>query len=399
MSDQPWVAPGSPPPGPPVPAPGAPPPPPPPGSGPAGPWAPPGPGAVAPPPPPGGPTAPGSPGSPSLRGSPGSPGSPGAPYVAGLEFRPGIIPLRPLTLGDLYSAVTKAIRGNVGATIGLAVITSLVCLVPTTALGGWMGSLETGSFESTEVGIGLFAQYVPALGSFLSGVALTGFLAYVVGQAVLGRKVSVGETWDGTKRRLPALLGAVLIVVLGSLVLLAVLVGPGVALFVQADGFDAVALVVTLVGVLGAVLLYVFLWVRLGFTTALIVLEGRGIGAALQRSWRLTSGHDFWRILGIRFLTAIIVGFAAQVITVPVALGGVLLVLAAGAEDQLFMWQAILTGIASLISGAVTTPFSAGVDALLTVDQRIRREGLDVQLIHAAQHGGPPPWPSAARTR
>ena len=49
------------------------------------------------------------------------------------------------------------------------------------------------------------------------------------------------------------------------------------------------------------------------------------------------------------------------------------------------MWQAILTGVASLVAGALTTPFTAGVDALLTVDQRIRREGLDVQLIQAAQ--------------
>ena len=65
------------------------------------------------------------------------------PRVAGLEFRPGIIPLRPLTLGDLYGAVTKAIRGNVAATIGLAVVTSLVCLVPTTALGAWIASQET----------------------------------------------------------------------------------------------------------------------------------------------------------------------------------------------------------------------------------------------------------------
>ena len=70
------------------------------------------------------------------------PPAPG-PRVAGLEFRPGIIPLRPLTLGDLYGAVTKAIRGNVAATIGLAVVTSLVCLVPTTALGAWVASQET----------------------------------------------------------------------------------------------------------------------------------------------------------------------------------------------------------------------------------------------------------------
>ena len=65
---------------------------------------------------------------------------PAAPGYAGLEFRPGIIPLRPLTLGDLYGAVTKAIRGNVAATIGLALVTSLVCLVPTTALGAWVAS-------------------------------------------------------------------------------------------------------------------------------------------------------------------------------------------------------------------------------------------------------------------
>ena len=55
--------------------------------------------------------------------------------------------------------------------------------------------------------------------------------------------------------------------------------------------------------------------------------------------------------------------------------------------------------MATLISGALTTPFTAGVDALMAIDQRIRREGLDVQLIHAAQQGGPAPWPSAAGAR
>ena len=63
------------------------------------------------------------------------------------------------------------------------------------------------------------------------------------------------------------------------------------------------------------------------------------------------------------------------------------------------MWQAIFGGVATLISGALTTPFSAGVDALMAIDQRIRREGLDVQLIHASQQGGPAPWPSAAGAR
>ena len=38
-----------------------------------------------------------------------------------------------------------------------------------------------------------------------------------------------------------------------------------------------------------------------------------------------------------------------------------------------------------LLVGALTVPFTAGVTALLYLDQRIRREGLDVSLLRAAQ--------------
>ncbi|HET6968925.1 MAG TPA: hypothetical protein VFI44_11630 [Ornithinibacter sp.] len=358
-------------------------------------------------PPPGyGPPPPGA-GAPYPQGPPPPPGQapprpaagPGAPAYAGLEFRPGIIPLRPLTLGDLYGAVTKAIRGNVAATMGLAVVTSLVCLVPTTALGAWVASMDTTDFATGDTGgLGLVGTYLPALGSVVSSIALTGFLAYVIGQAVLGRKVGINETWDGTKRRLPAVAGAVLVTIVGALLVLGVVLGPPIAWLVVA-GAEAGPILLMLVAVFVAIAAYLFLWTRLAFVTALIVLEGRGVWSAFARSWVLTSGSPFWRILGIRFLTALVVGFAANVVTLPITIIGVVAVMALGGEDQLFMWQAILAGLATLISGALTTPFSAGVDALMVVDQRIRREGLDVQLIQAAQQGGPAPWPSAAPAR
>jgi hypothetical protein len=372
MRERPWVAPGSTPlPDPEPPAYGSAPP------GYAGP--PPPPGYAAPPPP--GYAAPPPPG----------------PFLASMEFRPGIIPLRPLTLGDLFSAVTKAIRGNVAATMGLALVTSLICLVPATALGAWVASKDTTSLDSDEIGgLGLVGSYLPSVGSLISSVALTGFLAYVIGQAVLGRKVGIEETWDGTKRRLPAVAGAVLVTILGALLLLGVVLGPPIAWLVVGDASVGPVLVL-LLAVLLALLLYLWLWTRFAFVTAVIVLEGRGVGSAFARSWRLTSGTPFWRILGIRLLTAILVGFAAQLVTVPIAVLGLVAVVAAGGEDQLFMWQAVLGGIATLISGVITTPFSAGVDALMVVDQRIRREALDVQLIHAASQGGPAPWPAGAR--
>jgi hypothetical protein len=277
------------------------------------------------------------------------------------------------------------------------VLTSLACLVPTTALGAWVASKETLSAESDSFGVyGVLGTYLPGLGSALSTIALTGFLAYVIGQAVIGRKVGIGETWDGTKRRLPAIAGAVVVTFVGALLLIALVLGLPLAWLVAVGGAEAGPIVLLVLGGLALVLLYLFLWTRLAFVTAVIVLEGRGVWSAFARSWKLTAGMPFWRILGIRLLTSVIVGFAAGIITFPLTLVGVGIVVAVGDEQNLFMWQAIISGLASLVSGAITTPFTAGVDALMAIDQRIRREGLDVQLIHAAQQGGPAPWPSAA---
>jgi len=407
MSEGPWVAPGSAPPPEQAPLPPSMPPPGPPGhpaapppgyaAPPPGYPAAPAPGYAAPPPgyaaapPPGYAAAP----------PPGYPAAPpGGPRIAGLEFRPGIIPLRPLTLGDFYGAVTKAIRGNVAATIGLAVVTSLICLVPTTALGAWVASRETLSFESSSFGLyGLVGTYLPSLGSMVSSIALTGFLAYVIGQAVIGRKVGIGETWDGTKHRLLAIAGAVLVTILGALLILAVLVGLPVAWLVAVGEAEPGPILLLVLAVLAALVLYLWLWTRLAFVTAVIVLEGRGVWSAFARSWQLTSGGAFWRIFGIRLLTSMIVGAAAYLITLPLTIAGVAIVFALGDEQNIFVWQAVLGGLATLISGALTTPFTAGGDALMAIDQRIRREGLDVQLIHAAQQGGPAPWPSAAEAR
>lgn len=45
----------------------------------------------------------------------------------------------------------------------------------------------------------------------------------------------------------------------------------------------------------------------------------------------------------------------------------------------------LINHVLQLVVGALTIPFTAGVTALLYLDQRIRREGLDVTLVHAAQ--------------
>lgn len=323
----------------------------------------------------------------------GAPVPQGAGYggpMAGMEFRPGIIPLRPLMLGDLYSAVLKAVRGNLAATVGLACVTSVACLVPTTALGAWIASGQSLSPATPLPAVGLAGSYLPQVGTILASALLTGLLAFVIGQAVIGRRVTADETWEGTRGRIVPLVGAVLLAGLVTLLAVAViLVGPVFAMVQAVQGGSASFplgpfLLLALAGVVAIVLA---LWVgtRLMFIAAVVVLENLGVRGAFRRSWLLTGGRPFWRLLGIRLLTALLAGIAAQVATVPLAIIGGIVMMAVGGPSQEFTTQAIVAGVTALVAGSLITPFTAGVDALLYIDQRIRREGLDVQLVAAAQ--------------
>lgn len=390
MTDQPWVAPGSDPSGdPPRPAAG-------PGPAPGGP--PPGP----PPVPPGGFQQPTQ--------------APPPPPYARMEYRPGIVPLRPLQIGDIYGGVLKAVRGNPGATIGLATLTTFLFLLPATALGTWLASqstfslLEDSSSTASDTlpdgfGLGILGVYLPAIGQVFSAILLAGFLAQVVGQAVLGRKVTMGETWRATRGRVPAMVGAVLVTLLVSLLILAVAVGVPTGIIVYGEtaggGNVLVYVLVGLVGLLALVAGLGYISTIWAFATPSIVIERLGVLGGLQRSAGLVGSplrQPFWRILGLRLLTSLIVGVAASVISFPVTLVLVLVLAAVLSQDPndggaFLVAQTVASGIAGLITGALTTPFSAGVDGVLYVDSRIRREGLDVQLIQAAQGAAPSPWP------
>ena len=393
MTDPQWVAPGT--------------------SGPAEPVATTGGHAAWPPVPPGAPAGqpagmqPGHPGQPGRPAGYGFPAGAPWPTHPAMEFRPGVIPLRPLALGDLYGAVIKAIRGNVAATMGLAFVTTLVFLVPTTALGAWVASqesLDIGSNQDIFPAAGTLGSLIPSLGTSGSTILLTGFVAFVISQAVMGRRVTAGQTWEGTRGRLLPLVGAtivtglVIVLALAAVLVLPVIAVVGAVSSANDSGVVGAVLLAILAGLV-AIVLVLFLSTRLAFVGVAVVLEKASVGEGIARSWRLTSGSQFWRVLGIRILTGIIVGIAAQILAFPLAMVGGLGIVATGDPANLYVWQAVISGVSGLITGALTTPFTAGVDALLYVDQRIRREGFDVQLIAAAQDDVTRQWPGAAAGR
>ena len=325
-----------------------------------------------------------------------------------VTYQPGVIPFRPLGMGDIYSAAFKIIRGNPASTVGAALVIALLALIPTTPLGLWVASQGSSDLFDPEAALDdssaadailvTGGQLIPAIAGSLATVALAGFIAYVTGQAVLGRKVKLPETWRGTR---PHLLRVIGVSVLVSVVVFAVssaFLAPGVAIMVVGgtSGDDSL-LAIGLVVLLGLGLLLIptllLLWTRLAFVGPVVVLEGVGIGVSLRRSWQLSRFPGFWRVLGIRLLTTLLVSLVAQVLATPVTLVVLGVTLGVGADPQtLLAAQVLATAVTTLISAAATTPVTATVDTLLYLDQRIRTEGLDVQLIQAVEGRAPLPW-------
>lgn len=302
---------------------------------------------------------------------------------------PGVVPLRPLTVGELLDGAVKIIRRYPRPTLGLsAVVAAVTTLLNVVALlfvdlSGEVAALndESASGDVT-VNAGSSAASIPgALVGVPAGIFLTGVLVAVVGRAVLGREATLAEMWAEVRPRLWSLLGLALLtgLLIGAPLLL---VGLLFALAFVAGAGDGALVGVGLLALpaLGAT---AYLYGRLSLAPAVLVLERSGIRTALRRSGALVTG-SWWRVFGILLLTQVIASLVTQVLVVPVALiGGFTLLSDATTSDYaLFLViSQVLGGVASWL----VSPFTAGVRALLYVDRRMRAEALDLTLQAAAR--------------
>ena len=313
--------------------------------------------------------------------------------------KPGVVALRPLGLGDFFDGAFKTIRGNPTAMVGLAaLVTTAFLVVPTvvTLLLAAAGHLTldlrpdpaSGAVSALDSAAASAMSGLGRLFGVFATVVLNGMLVHVVAEAVLGRRTSIAEAWRVTRGRMLRLVGLTLLDVLmwtllvAAPVLLAVLAGARTGV---AAGF-----VVGVPLLLVALASGLFVQVRFFQLAApALVLERTGVRTALRRAGQLSRGQ-WWRLFGILLLTGLVVGVAGQVVAVPLALVGAAgPALFPGTAGALVM---VLTSyLSQILVGAVTTPFMSAVTALQYVDQRIRKEGLDVELIAATQVPVPGP--------
>ena len=303
--------------------------------------------------------------------------------------QPGVVPLRPLNLGDMFGGALQTIRRNPRGTVGMALLVTfafmLLPILVTLVLGAEdvlpsMDPLaaDASSGAADQIGI-LLSSGTTSVFSVLATIVVTGLIVRTVEQAVVGVPLSAGEAWRRSRGRLLPLLGLTLVTALAGLLLvgLPVLAGFLLGLFVDV----ALGVVVGIVGLVLAILAAVFGYTRYVLLAApVLVLEERGVFASLARAGRLSRG-DFWRLLGIYLVTGLVGALVGQVVSVPFSVLGIVSLFALPGS-----WATagmLLTShVSTVLSGGLVGPFTGGVMALQYLDQRFRKEGLDIELLN-----------------
>jgi len=308
-------------------------------------------------------------------------------------LQPGIIPLRPLGLGEILDGAVRAVRANPTVMFGLSAVVVTVAVALQTLLQLYVSSLLGAALGSFPLDDGSSAADSAAVSELLSVSGgqvvttpllvpvtsiLTGLLIVSVSRSVLGQKVAVRDVWR--TRRVWSLVGFALLQLLVSFLAVAALVGAVVGLV--AAGANGAAVVVALVGGLALVVGGVWVTTRTLLVPPALMLEGKRFWPTVVRAWRLTRG-SFWRLLGIYLLANLLISVLMYLVLVPAGLIAGVVSVTSGSDDA----SVLVSALGQIVGLTLSTTFMAAVVALLYVDVRIRREGLDLELARAAAGG------------
>ena len=262
--------------------------------------------------------------------------------------------LRPLGVGEILDAGIKLYVRHwkplmicvVGIALPVQILTVLVLASVDPSTLDSFGSFDTSSTSSNDPsGAEAAAFIIVAIVSGLSTLLATAACFKAVADAWLGARPEAGRSLRFALRNLL------------RLVWLAIVWGCGLTL-----GF--IALIVP----------GVWLFVAWSLAVPALLFERTGAFKSLGRSFRLVRGR-WWPVCGalvVAYLLAGIISGIVQLIPEGIAAG------LAGDSD-------VANGIAAVIGGTVSamisTPFTAAVVVLLYFDQRVRKEGFDLQLL------------------
>ena len=305
--------------------------------------------------------------------------------------KPGIVPLRPLRVGEIVSGsiglVTRYWRTVLTVSAAVAALSQLMVALVTASLSATSGKMTLTSsgdpsadLHRALVSLGDIAPLAGATGaiSLFAGTLATAGLATVASKAVMGKPASPAEAWRAVSSHLLSLVGLSLITTCATFGTLAASAAP--CLIGNAAHSSDAAISASALLLLPGSAIALWLCISMGLAAPALVLERQGIRAALTRSFRLVRGA-WWRVFGVTLLVGLLTGLVSGFIALPFTV--VDLIVNGSGSDGTSVSSLLLTAIGGFIGAALTLPVTAGSSALLYIDQRIRREALDLDLAAA----------------
>lgn len=307
--------------------------------------------------------------------------------------QPGVIPLRPLAVGELIEGTLHTVRRNWRPVLGISLTLALGTQAAATAVMGlWfrdVAALDPADAEDAEallrnIGENLGGTSAAWFLSLLGSIVATALLTVIVSRAVLGRTTSVAEAWRSARPQLARMCGLMVLLPLLIAAVFAVGTGPGLLLANSgSSGLEPSGLALALVGGLAAAVAGTWLWIRYCLAAPALMLEKQGVLASMRRSAKLVRGA-WWRVLGVQLLAMVLTFTISMIVQIPVSIVEAFFG-DAGASGRMGWTELVIAGIGAVIGSTVTFPLTASMTALLYMDQRIRRESLDVELARAAE--------------
>ena len=304
--------------------------------------------------------------------------------------------------GEIIDGSFQTIRRNAKAMLGASLLAqslaAILTAVLTAATATSVGSIEAWAENSsptdlTSLGLGFVAviALVAVLTLFLASV-LQGAMVVPVARSILNRPTGFRQMWGLARPRVGALMRLAALLMVTALLAMLVPAAAAVALIASMEGMGILLLIPLF---LGFVALFIWMYIKLMVAPAAVVIEELGALDALRRSWKLTRAN-WWRILGITLVVSIMVGIVSQVVMIPVTLLPPLMASfisphgGSGQDMAIAVAIGIITAVLGALAGALGYAFQTSVMALIYMDLRMRKDGLDISLLRMLESGADP---------
>ena len=312
------------------------------------------------------------------------------------------LPLAPLGAGDLIDRAVRLYRRHLFVLIRTAAPPVII------VAAGWIVfSISMRRVFATSDDDELFLygmlwalSVVIMLGGYLFIlVVMGGATRTLVAHLLRNDAVTASATYRAVRSRFWGLLVASLIVlgwILASSV--AAFVGWEMAIFIFILGSMAMASIApmwlpAIIGGVGfvvatALALWVFFFIvgRVAYVPQVMLVEGKGVIEALTRSFSLARGN-VRRLMAMTLFTTFATNSALMILLIPLGWYGYLSGVDPLNSAQWPAWYAIAYSVLGPLSSILLTPVWMLGLSLLYVDERVRHEGYDIELMAARQLG------------